>query len=129
MFISEAQLKNMNILIVDDDLLFIEPARKFIEEKGRELFTAADSDLAIQTLRENPSIRLVIVDYDVRHRKASNFVAGVRKATGGKKIWVVRNDSLPRSDFTMEQWMMVQRVEKYANKTEALNDLRSYLAS
>lgn len=79
------------ILLVEDEPYILEVTKEFLEEKGFEVLTAPDGLKALQTIKDNPNIKLVLLDLGlpklggeevVKKLKELNFTGKILPTSG-----------------------------------------------
>jgi DNA-binding NarL/FixJ family response regulator len=71
----------MKILVVDDHVMMREALRVFVREldEGAAMFEASDSRQAMQRVKENPDITLVLLDLDLPDRSGFDVLAELQE--------------------------------------------------
>jgi DNA-binding NtrC family response regulator len=71
-------MKNMKILVVDDEDIVLESCRKVLEADGFEVLLAASADQALEMIRDEPPA-LLLVDIKMPDRDGVYLIREVRK--------------------------------------------------
>ncbi len=85
----EELLKERKILIVDDDMRNIYALSKKLTDVGMEIFTAENGAVALQTLKENPDIEIVIMDIMMPVMDGLEAIRRLRKQKQFEKLPVI----------------------------------------
>jgi CheY-like chemotaxis protein len=96
-----------SVLLVDDDALVSEPTVALLEQLGHRVLVAATGQLALDVLRLEPTIELVITDYAMPGMNGLELAARIREfrpklpiilATGYAEVPSGEEHDLPRLD-------------------------------
>lgn len=82
-------LKNKNILIVDDDIRNIYSLTNALEEEGLLCTTAENGRVALEILKGNPSIDLVLMDIMMPEMDGYETTIEIRKINEFKKLPII----------------------------------------
>ena len=81
--------QNTTLLLVDDSDLSRENTRKVLETQHYEILEAKNGTAALETIRENPAIRLVITDYQIPGMDGFELTAEIRKIRTMDKLAII----------------------------------------
>lgn len=79
---SDEVLKNRKILVVDDDIRNIYSLTNLLEEEGMNCITAENGNVAIDRLKENPDVEIVLMDVmmpEMDGYEATGEIRGIAK--------------------------------------------------
>jgi putative two-component system response regulator len=79
----------MNILIVDDDDVSLDILHVALSRAGYEVACACDGEEALQVLRANDGIRLVITDWEMPRRNGLELCRAIRQQDGNGYVYVI----------------------------------------
>lgn len=79
----------MNILLVDDDFFFQKAMSFFLNELGHKVHFAVDGEKALDFLKKDPGIDLLICDLDMPVMGGERFISAVKALSAGKKPVIV----------------------------------------
>jgi CheY-like chemotaxis protein len=82
-------LKNKKILIVDDDIRNIYSLTNALEDEELHCLTAENGKIALKTLKENPSIDLVLMDVMMPEMDGYEATIEIRKMNEFKKLPII----------------------------------------
>ncbi|GHN00804.1 hypothetical protein WSM22_22930 [Cytophagales bacterium WSM2-2] len=82
-------LKNKKILLVDDDIRNIYSLTNALEEEGLQCITAENGKVALEALRENPAIDLVLMDVMMPQMDGYEATTEIRKIAEFGKLPII----------------------------------------
>ena len=82
-------LKERKILIADDDMRNIYALSQKLNDMGMEVFTAENGSVALQMLKENPDIEIVIMDIMMPVMDGLEAIRKLRKQKQFEKLPVI----------------------------------------
>jgi CheY-like chemotaxis protein len=85
----EEVLKERKILIADDDMRNIYALSQKLNDMGMEVFTAENGSVALQMLKENPDIEIVIMDIMMPVMDGLEAIRKLRKQKQFEKLPVI----------------------------------------
>jgi signal transduction histidine kinase/CheY-like chemotaxis protein len=87
--IDESIFKGKKILVVDDEIRNIFALGKILEDKDMEVFEAENGKIALEVLRDNNNIDLVLMDVMMPEMDGYTAIEHIRKTPGIKDIPVI----------------------------------------
>ncbi|HKC37291.1 MAG TPA: response regulator, partial [Chitinophagaceae bacterium] len=82
-------LKNKSILLVDDDIRNIYSLTNALEEEGLHCITAENGKVALEALKENPNIDLVLMDVMMPQMDGYEATVEIRKMDKFSKLPII----------------------------------------
>lgn len=82
-------LKNKKVLVVDDDIRNIYSITNVLEEEGLNCLTAENGKVAIKTLKENPSIDIILMDVMMPEIDGYDATKEIRKMSKFSKLPII----------------------------------------
>ncbi len=82
-------LKNKSILLVDDDIRNIYSLTNALEEEGLHCITAENGKVALEALKENPNIDLVLMDVMMPQMDGYEATVEIRKMDEFSKLPII----------------------------------------
>jgi len=79
----------MQALVIDDSRAVRLLIGDILRQHGFEVVTASDGQEGLERLRENPDIRLVLVDWNMPVMDGLEFIHAVRKVPAWAEVWLV----------------------------------------
>jgi two-component system chemotaxis response regulator CheY len=79
----------MQALVIDDSRAVRLLIGDILRQRGFEVATASDGQEGLERLRENPDIRLVLVDWNMPVMDGLEFIHAVRKVPAWDEVWLV----------------------------------------
>lgn len=79
----------MQALVIDDSRAVRLLIGDILRQHGFEVVTACDGQEGLEQLRENPDIRLVLVDWNMPVMDGLEFIQAVRKVPAWDEVWLV----------------------------------------
>lgn len=70
--------KEVNVLIVDDDMHIRQILQEVLEEKGYGVFTAGNGDEALKILENESRVGLIVTDIMMPKKEGVSFIRAVR---------------------------------------------------
>jgi CheY-like chemotaxis protein len=86
---SDDVLKNKKILLVDDDIRNIYSLTNALEEEGIFCITAENGRVAVETLKQNPDIDLVLMDVMMPEMDGYEATQEIRKLSQYKRLPII----------------------------------------
>ena len=115
------------ILVVEDDSDTRFLYSEVLHSEGYEVLEASDGKSALEVLKKNPSVGLILLDLTMPGMSASDFLKEQKEAVGSKMIPVItisgRSDTQAQSttmgadDFLLKPFDIEQLVDKVKNWT------------
>ncbi len=68
------------ILIIDDEEVLRDIVRDLLEDEGYHVIDACDGEVALEVVKDNPDIDIVIVDLNMPKKNGAEFIAELREA-------------------------------------------------
>jgi CheY-like chemotaxis protein len=82
-------LKNKRVLLVDDDIRNIYSLTNVLEDEGLECITAENGRIALEILKKNPGIDLVLMDIMMPEMDGFEATQAIRKLDDFKKLPII----------------------------------------
>jgi CheY-like chemotaxis protein len=104
---TELVLKSLNILLVEDDVATMGLMVSLLEKTPHKIFKASEGEDAIEILRDNPDIDLIILDYHLPKMDGATFCNIVKGSSLGKSnpnLWIVAHTYEQREDLIKEMF-------------------------
>lgn len=79
----------MQALVIDDSRAVRLLIGDILRQRGFEVVTAGDGQEGLERLRENPGIRLALVDWNMPVMDGLEFIQAVRKVPDWNQVWLV----------------------------------------
>ena len=85
----EMVFQNKEILIVDDDMRNLFSLSRTLEEKGVQVLTAEDGQIALNVLKENPNLDMILMDIMMPGMDGYETMKEIRKQTQFKTLPII----------------------------------------
>jgi CheY-like chemotaxis protein/putative methionine-R-sulfoxide reductase with GAF domain len=85
----EAVFKNKNILIADDDMRNIFALTRILEDRGINVFEAENGVIALEKLKQNPQIDLILMDIMMPEMDGYTAIKEIRKQPQWEKLPII----------------------------------------
>lgn len=72
-------METMKILLVDDEMRFLETTRKLMKKKGLQVWTASSGNLALETLQKH-NIHVVILDVKMPGMDGNETLKAIKRS-------------------------------------------------
>jgi CheY-like chemotaxis protein/signal transduction histidine kinase/CHASE3 domain sensor protein len=82
-------LRNKKVLVVDDDIRNIYSLTNVLEEEGMKCFTAENGKAALKSLKENPSIDIILMDIMMPEMDGYEATKAIRSLAKYEKLPIV----------------------------------------
>lgn len=82
-------LKNRSVLVVDDDIRNVYSLTNVLEEEGMQCLTAENGKAALQVLKENPEVELVLMDVMMPEMDGYEATRAIRATREFSKLPVI----------------------------------------
>jgi two-component system chemotaxis response regulator CheY len=79
----------MQALVIDDSRAVRLLISNLLRQRGFDVVTAGHGQEGLERLRENPEIRLVLVDWNMPVMDGLEFIRAVRKVPAWDEVWLV----------------------------------------
>jgi len=85
----ENVFKNKKVLVVDDDMRNVFAVTQLLEEKGVNVLTAEDGNVALDLLKQKPDVDLVLMDIMMPGMDGYETIRAIRKQQKFKKLPII----------------------------------------
>jgi PAS domain S-box-containing protein len=118
--------EKLTVLVVDDDALIAMSTVGMLEDLGHHVIEANSGSRALEILRENPGIDLLVTDYSMPRMNGAQLAAAARElrpelpvllATGYAELPAGSGSNLPRIGKPYQQDQLAAEIAKLLNQS------------
>lgn len=91
----------VNVMVVDDDPIAQTMLKKLLENHGYQVFVAANGIQALEQMKLNKGIKLVITDYQMPEMDGLDLVSAIRQHHGMDQVAIIGLSALDTDEITV----------------------------